>query len=143
MDHAVISMENSMENSMDGLLEKTTVKIPPPYRGGILQGFQVPEKSASSVTVVEKFGFDAPPAVGASFDYRGQIYTFTGTVPHVRQDGATIELLAWLSHCAKCGEPFKLSTNPMGGPNRRCQVHRAKGRKVKKIATPIAEDRAA
>lgn len=129
---------------MDGLLEKTTVKIPPPYRGGILQGFPVPEISSASVAIVEKFGFDVPPAVGATFDYRGQIYTFTGTVPYVRQDGVKIELLAWRSHCAKCGEPFELSANPAGGPNRRCHIHKAKGRKVKKIAKPvIAKDRAA
>lgn len=141
MDRAVISMENSMENSMDGLLEKTTVKKPHPYRGGFLQGFQVPEKSASIAKVVEKFGFGAPPAIGSIFDYRGQIYTFTGTVPYVRQDGVTIELLGWLSHCARCGEPFNFTSTPTGGFNRRCQIHKAAGRRVREIAA--AKDRAA
>lgn len=137
MDHAVISMENSMENSMDGLLEKTTVKNPTISDGGFLQGFPVPEKSARPIW----FSFSAPPAAGTAISYHEQIYNFVGAQPHTRRDGEATTLLVWRSPCARCGDQFEITTPLISSsPNRRCQACKAPGRKVK---TTIAKDRAA
>lgn len=62
-----------------------------------------------------------------------QEYRFDGWVPHTRRSGATVMLSRWIANCADCGAAFVALTTLKGGkflPNRRCEAHRAPGRRV-------------
>lgn len=67
----------------------------------------------------------------------GQKFTAVGFEPHVRADGTTTQLVVLEARCAQCGEGFVCrwpaeATRPFA-PVRRCQKHKAAGRRVRKL----------
>ncbi len=80
------------------------------------------------------------------WNFGGQLYARVGIQPHVRQDGTVTELVIWRTHCADCGEVFEVTSVASSSPNlnRRCNRHKAAGRKVKRHVlwgkpVPLAE----
>ena len=69
------------------------------------------------------FDFDKPPQVGDVVTMPGgQRYELTGTEPHTSRAGDPSILLAWKSHCPKCGDVFVVRTGlRTKWPNRRCR----------------------
>lgn len=64
-----------------------------------------------------------------------QQYTQMRIAPHVTRDGRTVQLAIWRSNCADCGATFETATLEKGKrfePARRCHLHRAPGRRVRR-----------
>lgn len=76
--------------------------------------------------------------VGLRFEFRGQLYVVTGLRPYERRDGSLTVLADIGSHCADCGAWFAASVPATATaarivPNRRCDVHKARGRRVRAL----------
>lgn len=75
---------------------------------------------------------------GQTFEFRGQLYFVTGLRPHERRDGSRTVLADLGSHCADCGAWFAASVPATATaarivPNRRCDMHKARGRRVRAL----------
>lgn len=67
-------------------------------------------------------------------DYQGQRYVEVDRRLRSRRDGSQSVLIVWQSLCPVCGEPFKFTTPERAEkfqPNRRCQVHKRPGHRVR------------
>jgi hypothetical protein len=62
--------------------------------------------------------------------HKGQRYEFVGMVDHVKEDGSTMLLQGWFSHCAECGNPMLVKIVPGCTPSRRCKEHAKPGVRV-------------
>ena len=67
--------------------------------------------------------------------YKGQTYARFSEKSYIRRDGTQTTLIVWRTRCAECGEPMTVMT-PSGArnfsPNRRCEIHKKPGVRVKK-----------
>lgn len=68
-------------------------------------------------------------------EYRGQVYRLVKVRPYTRRrDGTKTSILYFETACADCGALFLVSTPESSvkfEPNRRCQVHKHPGKRVK------------
>lgn len=81
--------------------------------------------------VPQSIDFEFPPEVGTVMMSRGQRYEVNDLRAHTRQDGSETTLIVWISHCARCGEPFEFAS-PLKSkwPNRRCTECASPGRRA-------------
>lgn len=79
-----------------------------------------------ALTQIQVWG---PP--GTRVSIAGREFEIIRREPHKRQDGTSTLLTVWSGDCAECGASFE-QTVPTGRlpGNRRCQEHRAPGRRV-------------
>jgi hypothetical protein len=68
--------------------------------------------------------------------YLGQEYLLIADEPYVRKDGRKTKLWIWRTECPECSESFYVKTraNVTRTPKsmrRRCDLHRAPGKRVK------------
>ena len=62
----------------------------------------------------------------------GQTYRAVDWLPYVNKAGDAIVLFRWVSDCADCGAQFTFTETPDGTiTRRRCDAHRAPGRRVR------------
>jgi hypothetical protein len=82
--------------------------------------------------------FAKVPTLGTSVLLKGQPFTLTTVRPYTRADGEPSQLLEWEAPCWECGEPFTTSNTLEGSSwlNRRCQVHRRPGARVRGVCHP-------
>lgn len=68
--------------------------------------------------------------------FRGQTYRLVGSFVRARKrDGSEATILTWQSFCAQCGDSFTITTPAASSkfqPNRRCQVHKRPGQRVRR-----------
>lgn len=84
-------------------------------------------------------GFSTPAVPGTGLSIRiicraGQTYLAGQEREHRRRDGQTTTLVEWRSNCADCGRPFTFWTTMPSThfwPNRRCEIHKRPGVRVK------------
>lgn len=73
-------------------------------------------------------------AIGQTLRAGDQEYVCTEFREAKRRGGATVRIAALEGKCAECGEPFEFTVGLEGAkfqPNRRCDLHKARGRKAK------------
>lgn len=73
--------------------------------------------------------------IGTIRTHKGQLYWVADTFTRRRKKDGTLAVIAvWASQCAQCGEELRF-TAPAAAtkfqPNRRCDKHKAPGRRVK------------
>jgi hypothetical protein len=87
------------------------------------------QQARHDVTTFDEW-FDAEPVF-----YKGQAYYALGSEPCIRKDGKPATLMRWRSRCAQCGEPFEFerSIKTPSVPNRRCELHKRPGVRVRKL----------
>lgn len=67
-------------------------------------------------------------------EYLGQQYLEVERFTRPRRDGSVSEIIVWQSACPECGTPFTCTTPATATtfkPNRRCQVHKRPGQRVR------------
>lgn len=67
-------------------------------------------------------------------NYKGQHYVLVKLHTVIRKDGVPVQIARWRSCCAECHQPFEFSQSlvQLGPPfNRRCQIHKRPGRRVR------------
>lgn len=72
--------------------------------------------------------------IGTLRTHAGQLYWVADTSTRRRKDGSLAVILTWASQCADCGEELRFTTPAAATkfqPNRRCDKHKAPGRRVK------------
>lgn len=72
--------------------------------------------------------------IGQARLYHGQRYVAVAISPYQRRDGSKTALVTWQSNCPQCGQPFHCKTPILATkfqPNRRCQLHKRPGHRVK------------
>ena len=77
-----------------------------------------------------------PHGAGDLVAYRGQVYKYEGLVGKVTKAGKHYLAASWSTHCADCGRQFGfLQTTGVDSfwPLRRCDNHRKKGSKVRRV----------
>jgi hypothetical protein len=65
--------------------------------------------------------------------YHGQVYRLIEHRQHTCRDGRKVWLEVWRSRCTECGAAFECMRRPewpVFAPRRRCDEHKAPGRKV-------------
>lgn len=74
----------------------------------------------------------AADPVGLEISHGGQRYAVIGVEPYRRVDGGYTRLIVWQSRCADCGAEF-ITRSPLkfAGLSRRCQTHKAPGRRAR------------
>jgi hypothetical protein len=101
------------------------------------RGASRPEPALDVLASGENSSENTPPPTSTqpATIYRGQTYYALGTEPCIRKDGKPATLMRWRSRCARCGEPFefKRSIKTPFVPNRRCELHKRPGVRVRKL----------
>ncbi len=81
--------------------------------------------------------FHSPVSVGFEIGVNGQRYRLTAVEPHTKRDGSVTELLVWQTECAQCGCAMVTRSPSNRAPDtRRCDLHKAPGRRVRSHANP-------
>lgn len=74
------------------------------------------------------------PPIGFERTYKGQVYRVIDTFERDRANGTVATIIVWVSECVECADSFTFSTPARSNkfaPNRRCQVHKRPGCRVK------------
>lgn len=84
------------------------------------------------MTALPRIRFEAPVPIGLALSIDGQRYEMISEVEHVRLDGEQTKLAMWRSECAECGQPFEFRCSQLSLPeNRRCELHKQPGKRVR------------
>lgn len=79
-----------------------------------------------------KITFPDLPPIGLAVCLDSQRFDLVAVEPHRKLDGTDTRLLVWRSECATCGAGFTSRSPSYSLPqSRRCEQHRAPGKKVK------------
>jgi hypothetical protein len=81
------------------------------------------------------------PPIGLVLLIDDQRYELVTTEPYQRADGEWTSVLIWRSACVDCGAPFTFTTSKAVPRwlNRRCELHKKPGNKVKHASRASAE----
>jgi hypothetical protein len=106
-------------------------RCPDGVRGGVPIGDRAPRSAVDGRRHSAIFSFVEPPLIGTEVILGGQGYELVGLRKHTRRDGDETLLLVWSARCAACGDRFE-TRSPLEshGLSRRCDLHRAPGKRV-------------